>query len=591
MTAGPCAGRNSVFIAGQGRPLAMLSAASTLLNRLAFAEAISRRDAAALSAIAILHVAALVVMVATELDLATKATFLLAWALLNFLWLAVLRRPAIAALMSLAMIVTLILLSQFKYDKLMMTANFVDLMIIDPDTLAFMFTVMPRLRWPLALGAAVAVPLLVLIWRIDPFRVRMRTTGAGGTLCLSGLVALSVAFPADFYGEFFNRDHVSKFARSGVEAIYELATHGLMESDDAVAEHLKSASAAACNPSRKLPHIILLHDESNFDITAAPGIKVPPGYHKHFQSFDGVARKLVVEGAGGPSWFTEYNVLTGLSARSYGRFATSVTRIAAGRVARGLPHALSRCGYKTFSLYPFYGAFLGSRGFQTTAGIQHYMDMTDLGTRGFEADSFYFDQAEKIIARERRNGPLFLYVYTVANHFPWDSQLRPELTPDWHNLGNAPNIDEYIRRQGMTAHDYAALLERLKRNFPAESFLIVRYGDHQPEFGYRIIDPTLNEAAIARHLQAFDPRYFTSYYAIDAVNFQPADLSSALTTLDAPYLPLLVQEAAGMPLDSSFAEQKAILQRCHGLFYRCAGGAEARRFNRLLIAAGLIKGL
>src|SRR5664280_3235622 len=82
---------------------------------------------------------------------------------------------------------------------------------------------------------------------------------------------------------------------------------------------------------------------------------------------------------------------------------------------------------------------------------------------------------------------------SVANHFPWDSRLRPELTPDWHNLGNAPNIDEYIRRQGMTAHDYGALLERLKRDFPTESFLIVRYGDHQPEFGYRIIDPTLNE--------------------------------------------------------------------------------------------------
>ena len=48
----------------------------------------------------------------------------------------------------------------------------------------------------------------------------------------------------------------------------------------------------------------------------------------------------MVEGAGGPSWYTEYNVLTGLSVRSYGRFAESVTRFAAGRVKRGLPHAL-----------------------------------------------------------------------------------------------------------------------------------------------------------------------------------------------------------------------------------------------------------
>ena len=89
----------------------------------------------------------------------------------------------------------------------------------------------------------------------------------------------------------------------------------------------------------------------------------------------------------------------------------------------------------------------------------------------------------------------------------------------------------------------------------------------------------------------YDPRYFTTYYAIDTVNFTPKDMSSALDRLEAPYLPLVVQEAAGLPLDPSFAEQKKILERCHGLFFHCAGGAEARRFNRLLIDAGLIKGM
>jgi hypothetical protein len=568
----------------------MLSVASALLSRLAPAEAISRRDTFALAIVTIIHLIALVIMTATELDLATKATFLLAWALLNFFWLALLRRPAAAGALSLAMIIALILLSQFKYDKLMMTVNFVDLMIIDPDTSAFLFTVMPRLREPVFFGAVFAIPVLMLLWRIDPFRVRVRTSAICGALCTSGLVVLSAAYPADLYGEFFNRDYVSKFARSGIEAIYEFSTHGLLESDAIPSGRLK-APTAVCSPSVKLPHIILLHDESSFDITAAPGMKVPPGYHRHFRSFDGVARKMVVEGAGGPSWFTEYNVLTGLSARSYGKFAASVTRIAAGHVVRGLPNSLTRCGYKTFSLYPFYGAFLGSRGFQTTAGVEHYLDMKDLRARGLEPDSFYFDQAADIIAREHRRGPLFLLVYTAANHFPWDFSYRPELTPGWRALGNAPNVDEYIRRQTLSAHDYAALLVRLKRDFPTDSFLIVRFGDHQPEFAYRIIDPSLSDAALARQLETFDPRYYTSYYAIDTVNFKPVDLSSALNTLDAPYLPLLVQEAAGVPLDPSFGEQKKILTRCHGLFYRCADGTEARRFNRLLIEAGLIKGL
>jgi len=552
--------------------------------------AICRRDTGAFCLVAILNVAALVLMAATEVDLVANAAFLLAWAFLNFFWLALFRRPIAAALVSLQIVVALVLLSRFKHDKLWMTVDFVDLMIIDQDTSAFLLKAIPSLRVSITLAAAATAALVVVAWRLDPFRIRVRTSVIGSSLCMGALVALALLVPTGLREDFFRQNYVSKFARTGVEAMRELITHGYLESDVNATERLE-VRAATCNHSRKFPHIILMHDESSFDITAAPGIRVPPGYHRHFQSFDGKSRKLVVEGAGGPSWFTEYNVLTGLSARSYGRFATSVTRIAAGRVGRGLAHSLRRCGYKTFSLYPFYGAFLSSRAFQTTAGIEHYLDMHDLGTRNFEADGFYFDYAAKIIAREHGNGPLFLYVYTVANHFPWDTRLRPELTPGWRDLGNAPSIDEYIRRQRMTARDYSALLAQLARDFPTESFLIVRYGDHQPEFGPRVIDPLLSRDVLARHLQTQDPRYLTTYYAIDALNFAPVDLSSALDELDAPYLPLVVQEAAGVPLGPTFSEQKKILEHCHGLFYGCAGGAEVRRFNRLLIEAGLITGL
>ena len=98
------------------------------------------------------------------------------------------------------------------------------------------------------------------------------------------------------------------------------------------------------------------------------------GYGSHFKSFDGKERRFLAESNGGPSWFTEYNVLAGLSSRSFGRFAYFVTRIASGRVERGLPLALRRCGYDTISLYPAFGAFMSARSFQTTTGIQHFYD-------------------------------------------------------------------------------------------------------------------------------------------------------------------------------------------------------------------------
>jgi hypothetical protein len=185
---------------------------------------------------------------------------------------------------------------------------------------------------------------------------------------------------------------------------------------------------------------------------------------------------------------------------------------------------------------------------------------------------------------------VFVFVYLAANHFAWNYRYRPDLLPGWTNTGNPFEIDEYLRRQQMSVQDYAEFKERLAREFPDERFFIVRFGDHQPFFARRFIDPTLDETQVAAHIRARDPRYFTTYYATDGVNFSPLDLSSALDTLDAPYLPLVVLEGAGLPLDPSFAEQKKILSRCRGMFYLCGQGAEARRFNRLLINAGLIHG-
>ncbi len=143
----------------------------------------------------------------------------------------------------------------------------------------------------------------------------------------------------------------------------------------------------------------------------------------------------------------------------------------------------------------------------------------------------------------------------------------------------------------MSAQDYADFLARLAREFPQDSFLIVRFGDHQPAISTKVLEPGADPAALAGRIMVQDPRYFTTYYAIDAVNFTPVDVSSALERIEAPNLPLVVQEAAGLPLDPTFAEQKRIFTRCRGMFYRCNDGAEARRFNRQLIDAGLITGL
>jgi len=564
---------------------------ASLTSRWAASDAATPGGILRTTLIVALHGAAFGLMLWSEVALLPKVVFCFTWGLLNFFWLAVLRRPAVAAALSLVMIVVLILLSWLKYEIIRMTANFLDVVIINSDTVGFLLAIKPELEGKVLLALALVLPALTLLWWIDPFRVRLRTAATGFAACAAALLGMALAFPQEEWDAFAGDGYVSKFSRSGVAALSELATHGYMESDAAITDRLKTLPIEICAPQAKPPHIILVHDESSFDIRAVPGVKVPADYGGYFRSFDGKRRHFIVEGAGGPSWYSEYNVLAGLSARSFGRFAYYVTQIAAGRVERGLPTALRRCGYRTFSIYPALGAFMSAKNFQTTTGVQQFLDQGALGTNRIEPDRFYYDAALRMIAREREKGPMFLFVYLAQNHYPWNYQWRPDLAPEWTNLGNAADVDEYLRRQSMSFRDYAGLLDRLARDFPGERFLLVRYGDHQPDFASFMLEPWLDELGINRRLMTYDPRYFTTYYALDAVNFKPVNLSSALDTIEGPYLPLVVQEAAGLPLDPSFAEQKRILERCKGLFYACAGGAEARRFNRLLIDAGLIKGL
>ena len=417
---------------------------------------------------------------------------------------------------------------------------------------------------------------------------------AGAVASLAAIVALSVAVPEQPWEPFQGVNHISNLARSGVASASQFASAGWLEAEaKSPGETPMPAASAGCAASARRPHIIMLLDESSFDIRAVPGIKVPAGYGDLFKSIDGRQRTFVAEATGGPTWYTEFNVLSGLSVRSFGKMKFYVTRIAAGRIARGLPRALRHCGYRTFSLYPTYGNFLDAREYQHSTGIDRLIDMAEMGvSEDMQPDKFYFDQARSLIARERlKQAPLFSFVYLTANHFPWTSVYRPDLTPDWQAPGNTPEIDEYIRRQMMTAQAYQEFTARLKSDFPDDSFLIVRFGDHQPAISHRLIEPRLAPRQLADRLMSYDPRYYATYYAIDAINFEPVKSPAVMDTVDAAYLPLVIQETAGIPLDPSFEEQKKIMLRCNGLFYACKDGAEARRFNRLLIDAGIIKGL
>ena len=119
-----------------------------------------------------------------------------------------------------------------------------------------------QVRWAATAAVALAIPLTAALWYLDRIRVRRLTAIAGCAACLAALTGLSLAKPVH-PGEAFGDDsYVSGFARSGVSAMSELMTHGLLESDAVVIDRLKTVPSDACETAGKRPHILLVHDEA-----------------------------------------------------------------------------------------------------------------------------------------------------------------------------------------------------------------------------------------------------------------------------------------------------------------------------------------
>ena len=199
------------------------------------------------------------------------------------------------------------------------------------------------------------------------------------------------------YEGFYGNNYVSHFARSGVDAISALCAHGFMDSDAVVGDRLGSADAA-CHPgAQAAAHHHGARRVRAFDIRQRAGhqgaarLRAPTSSRSTARQ-----RHFIVEGTGGPSWYTEYNVLAGLSARSFGRFAYFVTRIAAGRVERGLPHGAAPLRLSDLSRsIRRIGAFMSAGSFQKTMGIQNFCDAKAMGATELEPDRFYYDVAAK----------------------------------------------------------------------------------------------------------------------------------------------------------------------------------------------------
>ena len=86
----------------------------------------------------------------------------------------------------------------------------------------------------------------------------------------------------------------------------------------------------------------------------------------------------------------------------------------------------------------------------------------------------------------------------------------------------------------------------------------------------------------------FDSLGFVTYYAVEGINYSPPPLPE-VEMLDVPYLPVVILDAAGLPLSDSFRERKRLLTACNGRYFTCEQRGAILAFHRRLIDSGLVK--
>jgi hypothetical protein len=501
-------------------------------------------------------------------------------------------RPLFASVATFCLVIFIFAVSSEKRAMMNMALHSYDIAFyLNAETLGFLWK---NYRTYVASGLALLGALILaaaLAWRFDPTRWPRLVACVALLLAVAGAIELEPQETVNASGfQMFNEGSlISSFYMSWGETVRTLRRGQL----------LKAASTTSlpdfvpmtkCSPDRRPPHILLIHQESLVPLSLFSSLDYDRGLDAFFLSSDQKLHKLGVETYGGASWITEFALLSGVSTKAFGGMRPFVQVFMQGRLKETLPQILQTCGYRTLMLFPMKKGFLSLDKFYQSIGFSEVLDQTAQGAPSAqERDRFYFQNALEAMDRHFQSStqPLFLYVQTMAAHGPYDKRYMPEEHVPEGGPGTSDEMNEYLRRVAMARQDEEFLVAEIKRRFPNEPVLIVRYGDHQP-----IATLPLLQRARADHragiLKGPVPDAFVTFYAMTGNDFIVPPLPE-YDVLDVAYLSTAILQVAGLPLSEAQQDRKRLMATCEGQFFDCKQRDQILVFNRRLINSGLIQ--
>jgi phosphoglycerol transferase MdoB-like AlkP superfamily enzyme len=503
------------------------------------------------------------------------------------------RRLLFASVVTASLVAVVFLVSLEKQATMNMGLHSYDLFFyLNVDTFELLWGDYRRYVVVVLAAVVAAIILAALTWRFDTTRPSRLASG----LTLLAAIGMAGAFESQASAEntpfrFLNdgNSFVSAFYLSWSETWGTLMRGQLMEAA-AQTELPDFISDPKCTPATKPPHIVLIHQESLVPPSLFPRLEYDHALDRFFLSDDGALHKLRVETYGGASWVNEFALLTGISTKAFGDMRMFVHVLMGGRLRETLPQTLAKCGYRTLMLFPMKKGYLSLDRFYRSIGFTEILDRRDQGAPTIrERDRFYFQNALEAMDRHFKSSdrPLFVYIQTMASHGPYDSAYMPEENLPGGGPGTSAEMSEYLRRAAMAQRDGGFLMDEIKRRFPNEPILVVRYGDHQPSATRDIINDVWGDDSPDVGPDG-SPGPFITFYAIQGSNLAVPPLP-AYDPLDIAYVGTVMLEAAGLPLSAAQRERKRLMVACEGRYFGCEPRSQILAFHRRLINSGFVQ--
>jgi len=333
--------------------------------------------------------------------------------------------------------------------------------------------------------------------------------------------------------------------------------------------------AAASRDTRRADIVVFLQ-ESQFNPEALadcpPALCRLPVFYPDAQTR--AYGPLRVHTYGGATWLSEFALATAVPHTAFGEGAAFAPFNVAPGVRRSFVRSLRDAGYHTVAVYPVRSGMMNARRAYEAYGYEKFLDAPEVGLSGdyFTSDADVHSAALRVLEQERAQGkPVLLMVVTIFNHAEHGVKMErvpaglvEQFKPHFPNGREAENVADYVWRTG----EFQRAMDQTRKAVfrGGRPAVVAWFGDHQPAFAGAVAlrdrMQTLQQGA------SHFPARFQTWYHVSS-NFGARSPRLAAAPLDIAFLPGLLAETAGAPLDDLLAANAVAREGCGGLLREC----------------------